>query len=644
VGPAVAVYQRLSERSSRRAVGIGRRQLLVFVGIAAAYIGAAKLGLALSVAHGVITPVWPPTGIALAALLLLGPRYWPAITLGAFVSNVTSGVSADVALAISIGNTLEALVAVYLLRRVDFRPSLERTRDIMWLTVLAACVSTAIAATIGVTTLAIADSPAASPYGSAWILWWLGDAMGDLLVAPVLLIAATRPPRLDRNRVLEALGLAALIGGTSAAVFFGGWWRYPYPIFPLLVLATLRFRQLGAATGCLLVAAIAIAGVVTGDTPLGADATTSVQVLQALLAFASVSLLVLGAMLTEREQATESLAEAQALAHIGSWEWDIATDRITWSRELYRIFGLEPRAGKLTYAKYLARIHPADRELARGEIARALETRQPFEVQHRIVLDDGTERVVHGRGRVIVDSSGAPLRLVGTSQDVTDRHRVEEVRDNILSAVSHELRTPLTSVLGFALTLDQRPDDPARSQMTKALVDQSRRLEHLLSDLLDVDRLRHGLVQVTPEPTDVTALVKRTIAAAEALEGNRVSLSGDEIVAEVDVAKFERIVDNLVTNALKHTPPGTGVSVTVSTNSGRLFLRVDDSGHGVPDELKQQIFEPFVRVNGAGAAPGTGIGLALVAQFAALQGGKAWVEDRPGGGASFRVSLPLRAH
>ena len=149
-------------------------------------------------------------------------------------------------------------------------------------------------------------------------------------------------------------------------------------------------------------------------------------------------------------------------------------------------------------------------------------------------------------------------------------------------------------------------------------------------------------MQVTPEPTDVTALVKRTIAAAEPLEGNRVSLSGDEIVAEVDAAKLERIVDNLVTNALKHTPPGTGVSVTVSTNSGRLFLRVDDSGRGVPDELKQQIFEPFVRANGTGGAPGTGIGLALVAQFASLQGGRAWVEDRPGGGASFRVSLPLR--
>jgi signal transduction histidine kinase len=100
-------------------------------------------------------------------------------------------------------------------------------------------------------------------------------------------------------------------------------------------------------------------------------------------------------------------------------------------------------------------------------------------------------------------------------------------------------------------------------------------------------------------------------------------------------------VDNLVTNALKHTPPGTKVSVSVAGDGDTVLLRVDDSGPGVADEQKRQIFEPFVRVNGAGNVAGTGIGLALVAQFAALQGGRAWVEDRPGGGSSFRVSLPL---
>jgi PAS domain S-box-containing protein len=619
--------------------------VLAFAVVTGAYIGAAKIGLELSVAHGVITPVWPPTGIALAALLILGPRYWPAIALGAFVSNVTSGVSPEVAASISVGNTLEALAAVYLLRRVDFRPSLERARDVIWFALLAAFASTAIAATNGVTTLALAGSSAASPYGSAWVLWWLGDAMGGLLVAPMLLIAATQLPKLDRKRTVEAVALLGLLGGTSAAIFLGGAWRYPYPVFPLLVWATVRFRQLGAAVGCLVVAAFAVAGVVSGDTPLGGDPTTTVQILQALIAFVAVSLLVLGAALTERAHANESLAEAQELAHLGSWEWEIGSDRVTWSRELYRVFGVDPRAGPLTFEKYLSRVHPGDREAVRDEVQRALEARRPFEMLHRIVLDDGAERVLHGRGRLVVDAAGAPVRIVGTAQDVTERQRAEEVRDNILSAVSHELRTPLTSIVGFALTLEGRPDlaEKSRQEMTSQLVSQALRLEHLLKDLLDVDRLRHGLMPVTIERTDVAALVEDAVAGIDTSDGRDVEVRTTPVVAEIDPAKLERIVENLVTNALKHTPPQTRVSVSVASDSHVLLLRVDDSGPGIADDQKEEIFEPFARGNGASEAPGTGIGLALVAQFAALQGGKAWVQDSPGGGASFRVSLPLRA-
>src|SRR5206468_6249428 len=130
VVPAVAIQGRLERITRRGAQSIRVRSVLAFGVVTAAYIGGAKLGLELSVAHGVITPVWPPTGIALAALLLLGPRYWPAITLGAFISNVTSGASPEVAVPLAIGNTLEALAAVYLLRRVDFRPSLDRARDV----------------------------------------------------------------------------------------------------------------------------------------------------------------------------------------------------------------------------------------------------------------------------------------------------------------------------------------------------------------------------------------------------------------------------------------------------------------------------------------------------------------------------------
>jgi PAS domain S-box-containing protein len=643
----------VDERPRRRRLGYGgvngARDLLVLAGVAGAYFGAAKLGLELSVAHGVITPVWPPTAIALVALYFLGPRAWPAVAVGALLGNATSGVSIWVAAAISVGNTLEAVVGAGLLRRAGFRPSLERAYDVVVLAVLAGFVSTALSATNGVTVLAIADSPAASPYGSAWTLWWLGDAMGDLLLAPMLFVLAAQPPRdLGRRRIQEGLLLLALLGGTSAVVFLAGAWRYPYVLFPLLVWSTLRFRQLGAATASFLVAAIAVAGVVSGSTPLGDDPTTEVQVLQGLLAFVAVSLLVLGAALSERDkaeralaQAVEGLAEAQALAHIGSWKWEIASNRVAWSTELFRIYGLDPARAPLTYEGFLRRVHPKDREYVRSTVARALAERSSFETTHRIVLDDGSERVVQGRGRVIVDSRGEPVRMVGTSQDVTERRLVEEVRENILVAVSHELRTPLTSIVGFASTLKERGSELSaamRMEMIDHLAEQAQKLHRLLADLLDVDRLRRSQVRVRLEPTDVGALVAR-VAAAQA--NGRIAVDAEPAIVSADPAKVERIVENLIENAMKHTPDGTPIAVGVVRRDDGVLIRVDDSGAGVPDTEKDEIFELFARGASRDATtPGTGVGLALVAQFTALLGGRAWVEDNPGGGASFRVLLP----
>lgn len=404
------------------------RRALEVAAVAGLYFGAAKFGLKLSVAHGVITPVWPPAGIAIAALLLRGPQLWPAVAVAALVSNATSGVSVGVACAIAAGNTAEALIAWYLLRLARFNRALQRSRDVVAFTVLAGFAATAVAATNGVTTLRIAGSSAAEHYGSAWSLWWLGDAMGVLLVAPVILVWATHDRRLPRReRLLEAVALGAVLAGTGAVVFLAGLWRYPYPIFPLLVLATMRFHQRGAATGSFIVAATAVAGAISGQTPLGDSPTTAVQIVQGLIAFMAVSLLVLGerdAASRQLRYAATSLAEAQQLAHLGSWEWHVRANRVTWSEELYRIYDLPP-GSELSYESFLERVHPDDRELARTVVERALEDRTPFELTHRILRADGTERWVVGRGRAVVDDAGRLVRMVGTSQDVTERRAAE---------------------------------------------------------------------------------------------------------------------------------------------------------------------------------------------------------------------------
>ncbi len=263
------------------------------------------------------------------------------------------------------------------------------------------------------------------------------------------------------------------------------------------------------------------------------------------------------------------------------------------------------------------------------------------------------------------DGSGRPSGMIGVMVDVTERRRAEEalreaferekevsrrllaldeMKNTFLEAVSHELRTPLAAILGFALTLE-RPDVSIADDRAKELLDRlaanARKLDRLLSDLLDLDRLARGIVEPRRRAVDVGELARQVIASSEALGGRPVEIDAEPAVAWVDGAKVERIVENLAANAIRHTPDGTRVWVRVRRADGGVLIAVEDSGVGVPPHLQDAIFEPFRQgPQTRSHAPGVGVGLSLVLKFAELHGGRAWVEDREGGGASFRVWLP----
>jgi PAS domain S-box-containing protein len=230
-------------------------------------------------------------------------------------------------------------------------------------------------------------------------------------------------------------------------------------------------------------------------------------------------------------------------------------------------------------------------------------------------------------------------------REATQRLRaLDEMKNTFLEAVSHDLRTPLTSILGSAVTLEQSGLDVPREDaldLLRRIAANARKLERLLGDLLDLDRLQRGIVSPQRRPTDITALVDQTIRESDLLVDRKVDLDAEPVVADVDAAKVERIVENLVSNAVRHTPEDSPVLIRVARVDGGVLIAVEDEGPGVPDELKRAIFEPFRQGNGVpNPSPGVGVGLSLVARFAELHGGRAWVEDRPEGGASFRVFLP----
>jgi PAS domain S-box-containing protein len=232
-------------------------------------------------------------------------------------------------------------------------------------------------------------------------------------------------------------------------------------------------------------------------------------------------------------------------------------------------------------------------------------------------------------------------------QAATERLRtLDEMKDSFLQAVSHDLRTPLTSVLGIALTLHRGHQlIPASDihHLLGRLAGNARKLERLLANLLDLDRLARGVVSPDRRRVDLGDLVGRIVKDAEPdlLGGHPLTLETSPVLVAVDGPKVERIVENLLSNAARHTHVGTPVWVRVEAAAKGALIVVEDAGPGVPAEARQAIFEPFRQGPTITAhSPGSGLGLALVAQFAGMHGGRAWVQERPHGGASFRVFLP----
>jgi signal transduction histidine kinase len=292
-----------------------------------------------------------------------------------------------------------------------------------------------------------------------------------------------------------------------------------------------------------------------------------------------------------------------------------------------------------------------------------LEYRAPAPVVGTLWLRD----MVH----VVRGDDGSPGQLRGLLVDITDRKRAEqalkrseqtysdafrrereathrlraldEMKNMFLEAVSHELRTPLTSILGSALTLEQaggslRSED--QRDLIVRIAANARKLQRLLGDLLDLDRLQRGILSPQRRPVDVAEVVGEAVRESDVLGDRTVEIDAEPLVVSVDPAKVERIVENLLANAARHTPPGTRVWVRVEPEGDGALVIVEDEGPGVPAENQEMIFEPFQQAGHHNHAPGVGVGLSLVAKFAELHGGRAWLQDRPGGGASFRVLLP----
>ncbi len=539
-----------------------------------AYFGTAKLAFSMLELGVEASPLWPPAGIALAALLLQGQWVWSGVALGAFFFAQSLGVSWTIACGAAFASALQAVVGAVLLQRMQFRPSLKRLQDVLALVVLGAWVSPLVNATIGTVVGYLGGTVDSRNWGENWWTMWLGDGMGVLVVTPLLLIGcdailgfrlpkkglkvqsvsndlflngglnplcqpwANRRGSLTRKDVqgrkdagsggrgdgiqsgskspsefeplhlrfsrgfkpldvlrpdagLETHQTLRVFASLRPRVIFGeqrplvtvecivcftlllaiswlvfgskmGMGRYPleYLPFPFVVWAALRFAQLGAIAATLIVCVIAIWGVVQGVGPFVAkagDLSQEILFLQGFLGVITIMALVVAAAETERALAVDllkereaSLANAQRLAQLGNWDFvetyqgkSIPQPQLRWSDELYRLFGFAAGAFQPSWEAFFQVVHPADRERVGQAIRGALRENKPYSLDYRIVLPDGSERVVSEQSEIYKGG------ISGTVQDVTERKHVEAQlraaaeRDGLLGEMALRIRRSL---------------------------------------------------------------------------------------------------------------------------------------------------------------------------------------------------------
>ncbi len=349
------------------------------------------------------------------------------------------------------------------------------------------------------------------------------------------------------------------------------------------------------------------------------------------------------------------LAQAQAIAHLGYWERDLITDRLMWSSETNRVFGLSPEEDVNNFARFQELIYPEDQDMVMQAVGVALRGGPRYEVEYRVVWPSGEVRFVYSQGDVILDEAGQPRRMFGTVQDVTERKLVDEVKraskakSEFLSRMSHELRTPLNAILGFGQLLERQKPTEVQRKRVGYILSAGKHLLDLINEVLDISRIEAGRMQLSLEPVCVADALEETLDLMRPLATERsIQLSASaDIDAGVHVLadrqRFKQVLVNLLNNAVKYTPFFGGVAVSYHVpGNEKVRVLVSDTGPGIPAEKLARLFTPFERLGAEQSAiEGTGLGLALSQRLMDAMGGSIGVESAVGKGSTFWIELPL---
>ncbi|MBI5700047.1 PAS domain-containing protein [Candidatus Saganbacteria bacterium] len=354
------------------------------------------------------------------------------------------------------------------------------------------------------------------------------------------------------------------------------------------------------------------------------------------------------------------LNKAEELAHLGTWELDLADNKLTWSDEVYRIFGLKPQEFKATYSAFLEAVHPDDRQIVDDAYLGSIrEGKDCYEIEHRVVKkSSGKVLYVREKCEHLRDRQGKVTRSVGMVLDITDAkwaeqglREIDRLKSDFIATASHELRTPLSIIKeGVGLVregLDGRVTKDEQARFLDNALKNIDRLNGIVDSLLDISKIESGKVELNKTPLDLCVSVHKLVEDFS-LKAKEKDLSltfkcpENPLYINADKSKVDEILTNLISNSIKFTKPGGRISLTLKDRPGLAEVSVEDTGIGITAENLPKLFskfEQFGRVAGPGPK-GTGLGLAIVKGLVELHGGKIWAESDTQKGSTFTFTLP----